>query len=255
MTLTTDFGLRDGYVAAMKGVVLGLCPNVVLVDVTHEIPPQDVRRGAFILGAAARRFPPGTIHLGVVDPGVGTERRGMVLVSGGHVYVGPDNGLFTFAAVEDARAVRIDPTPSASATFHGRDLFAPTAARIAAGVDPLTLGPLIEEPVRLPDWEKTRERGRVIGRILHVDRFGNCVTNIETADFPIHPDRFEVPGRAVPRDLPIGRTYGDAAAGCALWLVGSDGFYELAIREGDAAASFDVRVGDAVAGVVDREGA
>lgn len=248
VTLTTDFGLADGYVAAMKGVILSICPDAVLVDITHQIEPQDVRGGAYVLGTAARRFPPGTIHLGVVDPGVGSTRRGMVLVSGGHIFVGPDNGLFTSALGEDAAAVEISASPEASATFHGRDLFAPIAARIAAGEDPLALGPVLADPVRLPDWEKSRGATGVRGRVMHFDRFGNAITNLCPGDFDRHPDAFHVPGREIGAPI-IGRTYADARRGEAVWLVGSEGFYELAVREGSARERFGLARGDTVIGV------
>lgn len=248
VTLTTDFGIADGYVAAMKGVILSICPDVVLVDITHQIEPQDVRGGAYVLGTAARRFPAGTIHVGVVDPGVGSARRGMVLVSGGHIFVGPDNGLFTSALGEDASAVEIGASPEASATFHGRDLFAPIAARIAAGADPLSLGPTLADPIRLPDWEKSRAASGVRGRVMHFDRFGNAITNLCPGDFDRHPDAFHVPGREIGAPT-IGRTYADVRRGEAVWLVGSEGFYELAVREGSARERFHLERGDTVIGV------
>ncbi len=254
VTLTTDFGLADGYVAAMKGVMLTICSDIVFVDITHQIEPQDVRGGAYVLGTAARRFPAGTIHLGVVDPGVGSARRAMVLVSGGHIFVGPDNGLFTSALGEDASAVEISASPEASATFHGRDLFAPIAARIAAGEDPLSLGPVLADPVRLPEWEKSRGASGVRGRVMHFDRFGNAITNLCPGDFDRHPDAFHVPGRDLVSGSDagapaIGRTYADVRRGEAVWLVGSEGFYELAVREGSARERFRLERGDTVIGV------
>lgn len=183
VTLTTDFGTRDAYVAAMKGAILGIARSVQLVDVTHEVAPHDVAEGAYALEAAAPYFPPGTVHVGVVDPGVGTARRGLAVVARGQVFVGPDNGLFTpFLGGDDWTAFELAAPEyrlrAVSRTFHGRDVFAPAAAHVAAGVDPARLGPRVTDPVRLP-WPAPRRTGAgVAGVVVHVDRFGNLVTSI-----------------------------------------------------------------------------
>jgi len=255
ITLLTDFGLADGYVAAMKGVILTGCPTAKIIDISHEIPPQDVACGAFVLCAAAFRFPPGTIHVGVVDPGVGGARKGMILLSGGHVFVGPDNGLFTFALGEGARAFSISPPEGASATFHGRDLFAPAAAKIASGTRPADLGEPMVHPVVLPQWEKRDEPDRVVGRFIHIDRFGNAVTNLRPEDFPEGPGGFAVPDGKAPEGIPIERTYGAVPSGRPLWLVGSEGFFELALRDGNAASAFDLERGQKVLAEKKGEGA
>src|SRR4051812_10643813 len=149
VTFTTDFGTRDGYAGAVKGVVLSLAPDAVLVDITHDIPPRDVAVGAFTLAQAARYYPPGTIHVAVVDPGVGGARADIVVAAGGSYFVGPDNGLLSLAAAAPRRAWRIENAAfrrdPVSPTFHGRDVFAPTAARLAAGLPPEAAGPLLAE--------------------------------------------------------------------------------------------------------------
>src|SRR6267142_117690 len=183
ITLTTDFGARDTYVAEMKAAILAITGDVHLVDITHEIAPHDVLEGALALEAAAPSFPTDTIHVAVVDPGVGTARRGLAVAAREGVFIGPDNGLFTpflggprWSAFEISdrqfrRAV-------VSRTFHGRDVFAPAAAHLARGLEPARLGPPVSDPVRLP-WPEAREaRGTIRGAVVHVDRFGNLVTSV-----------------------------------------------------------------------------
>lgn len=238
VTLTTDFGTRDAYVAAMKGAILGIARSVRLVDVTHEVPPHDVAEGALALEAAAPYFPSGTVHVGVVDPGVGTARRGLAVLARGQVFVGPDNGLFTpflagtaWTAFElvapEYRLARV------SRTFHGRDVFAPAAAHVATGVDPSRLGPRVSDPVRLP-WPAARRTGAgVAGVVVHVDRFGNLVTSIsgEALAGPGADAVVAVMGR----ELAVVGTYGEIAGRRAAALVGSSGRLEIAVREGSAA--------------------
>ena len=177
ITLTTDFGLRDPYVAEMKAVILGITRDVHIVDITHDVRPHDIAEGALALEAAAPHFPQGTVHVAVVDPGVGTPRRGLALVWRGAVFVGPDNGLFTpFLGADGWEAFELAAgefrRPVVSQTFHGRDIFAPAAAHVARGLDLRHLGPTVGDPVRLP-WPEVREvEGRVAGAVIHVDRFG-----------------------------------------------------------------------------------
>jgi S-adenosylmethionine hydrolase len=187
ITLTTDFGTRDGYVGAMKGVILGVAPTASVVDISHEISPQDVAEGAFVLASACPCFPPATIHVAVVDPGVGTERRGVLIETERYVLIGPDNGLFSGVLAVDplVRAVSLEnPSlmrPDVSATFHGRDVFAPAAAHIARGVPVAEFGPEVASPVELNLWRAESTSGCVTGRVVHIDGFGNCVTNIGRA--------------------------------------------------------------------------
>ena len=254
ITLTTDFGTRDAYVAEMKGVILEIAAAagrwVHVVDVTHEVAAHDVTEGALALDAAAPYFPAGSIHVAVVDPGVGTARRGLVVRTDRAVLVGPDNGLFTpfldgsgaWQAYE-LRALEYR-LASVSRTFHGRDVFAPAAAHLATGITPERFGPRVLDPVRL-SWPTVRAvAGAVAGAVLHVDRFGNLVTSIraETLDELGRSPRIRLGGRL----LPLVGTYGDLEPGQAGALVGSSGRLEVAVREGSAATRFKARRGTPV---------
>ncbi len=254
VTLLTDFGTADYFVAAMKGVVLGRAPGAQVVDVTHEIPPQDVAAAAFTLRAVYRDFPPGTVHVAVVDPGVGSARRPILVCAGGYRFVGPDNGIFGYVLDRepDARVFHLD-DPRAfrhpvSSTFHGRDVFAPVAGALAAGADPERLGTGVDDPVRLPPIAPRRAPdGSVEGVVLHVDRFGNCVTSLAPGDLPDGPEggfRLAVGGGEV-RTL---RThYAGAPPGEPFVVPGSAGFLEVSVNGGSAAERLGVRRGAAVA--------
>jgi|WetSurMetagenome_2_1015567.scaffolds.fasta_scaffold14948_2 S-adenosyl-L-methionine hydrolase (adenosine-forming) len=249
ITLTTDFGSADGYVGAMKGVILCIAPDVRLVDVSHEIAAQDVRGAGYVLGRAAAFFPRGTVHLAVVDPGVGSRRRPLLITTPQAIYVGPDNGLFTFALEEAGAAVfELDRPefwlPNISRTFHGRDIFAPRAAHVARGVAPRALGSPICDPVRLPAVAPQRRAdGHVAGHVIHVDRFGNLITDIPGGWVGEGRWRVEIAGRRISQ---FGATYADARAGALLILVSSAGTLEIAARDGNAAAQLGVGVGEAV---------
>lgn len=263
ITLLTDFGVADQYVACLKGVILGLNPQAVLVDLSHEVAPQDIRAGAFILAAAAPYFPPGTVHLAVVDPGVGTARRGLAAHCRGQSWVGPDNGLFhlVFAGQAELETVSLENPayflPQVSPTFHGRDVFAPVAAHLSLGLELGRLGPPITDPVRLLWPEPSVTAALIRGEIIHVDRFGNLVSNIagstllawlHGADF--RQVRMQVGPHPVSR---LARTYGEAAAGeVAMALVGSHGFLEIACAGGSAAAR--LQAGRGLSMEVRREG-
>lgn len=251
ITLLTDFGTRDPYVAEMKGVILALAPGVTLVDVTHEIAPQAVVEGALALEAVMAVFPPGTIHVAVVDPGVGTARRGLVVSASGQYLVGPDNGLLTPALARGPweafeLAVPEYHRPVVSRTFHGRDVFAPAAAHLARGVAPERLGPPVRDPVRLAWPEAEEVAGRLRGRVIHVDRFGNLITSITAAQAEALAARGPVVARVAGRRLPVVGTYGELPRGGAGALVGSRNRLEVAVREGSAAGRFGARVGSAV---------
>lgn len=259
ITLTTDFGTRDAYVAAMKGTILDLCPDVRLVDVTHEISPQDVMEAAFVLRQAIPYFPDDTVHLVVVDPGVGTERRPVALRHGAHLFVGPDNGVFPLVlereqpdevvALDRASAWR---TPEPSQTFHGRDIFAPVAAHVAAGRSLSEVGSPIErlEPLR---WaQPIADDEGVQGWVVHIDRFGNCITNIARETLAPYTDRAS--DALPPLKCFVGNTsftevqatYGHVAQGEPLLLFGSSDFLEVAVNAGNAAKLLDIRKGDPV---------
>jgi len=253
ITLLTDFGTADGYVGAMKGVILAAAPRATLVDITHDIPPQDVAAGAFALRTAARFFPPGTVHLAVVDPGVGSERRGIAVRAGRHFLVGPDNGIFSYLLEADpgAAVVRLAERSRfrepVSNTFHGRDVFAPVAAALASGVALDDLGPPIDDPVRLPPLVPERAPdGAIRSHVVHVDRYGNLVTGITHADLsPPDPAAFliEVGGRRIDRHL---RTYAESSSDGAFTIWGSSGLLEVSVAGGSAAESLDAARGTVV---------
>ena len=253
ITLTTDFGTRDPYVAEMKAAILRLNRAVHLVDVSHEIAPHDVVEGALAVEAIAAVCAPGTIHVAVVDPGVGTARRGLAVAAGGQVFIGPDNGIFTpilALSAWEAFEVRAPEyrIPAVSATFHGRDVFAPAAAHVALGVAPSRLGPRVRDPVRIA-WASPQEgRGGVQGEVVHVDRFGNLVTSIDAGFVARLAARAgeRVRVRIAGRTLPLVGTYGDLAVGGAGAVVGSRRRLEVVVREGSAAARLRVGRGAVV---------
>ena len=254
LTLTTDFGLQDGYVAAMKGVILGIAPEVALVDLSHEVPPHDVMAGAFLLRQAAFHFPPGTVHLAVVDPGVGTDRRAVALRYRDQLFVGPDNGLFALVLEGDAPQglVTLDRpeiwrTPSPSHTFHGRDVFAPAAAHLAAGTPLDAVGSPLPELKRLHWAMPIADEQGVQGWVVHVDHFGNCVTNIQRSLLEEH--RQGRPLKCIARGTilhGLHDTYGHVSEGDPLLLYGSDDSLEIAVRNGNASGLLGIRRGDPV---------
>lgn len=241
VTLLTDFGGTDSYVAELKATVLRGAPEAVLVDITHAVPPGDIRSGAYLLGRTWHRFPAGTVHLAVVDPGVGTARHALAFSASGHWFVGPDNGLFTFVLHDaEVQIVTLPVPPSAAPTFHGRDLFAPAAAALAGGAPLQRLGePYLGIPVRLAYTEPHYEGKSIVGEIVYVDRFGTLVTNLTPELVPPYAV-LEVEGL----DLgPLRRTYGDVPTGGLLAYVGSGGAVEIAVRDGSAARRLGMGVG------------
>src|SRR4051794_19548911 len=249
ITLTTDFGLSDYYVAAMKVVLVRHCPAARLIDVTHQVPPQDVLCGAITLERAVDGFPPGTTHLAVIDPGVGTDRRMLVAEINQQRVVCPDNGLITWAwrmhRGGAAHEITWRPETIRSHTFHGRDVFAPVAGMLASGESLSKLARPIDDPILLDvaPVSSVRERGRVI----HIDHFGNATTNI--AHDLLKSDGIDATRMIRIKGKPIGRlrrTYWDVAPGKPLALIGSSGLLEIAVRDGSAAESLKVKVGDEV---------
>jgi S-adenosylmethionine hydrolase len=236
-TLTTDFGAGSGYPAQMKGVLLAARPAARIVDVSHDVPRHDVLAGALLLEACVPWFPRGAIHVAVVDPGVGTARRALCVVDGeGRRLLAPDNGLLTPFLGPGARAFALSPGGALpvprSATFHGRDLFAPAAVLLAGGADPGTLGPTVDDPLRLAWPEAVPGDGEIRGETLAADPFGNLVTSIREADVAgAVVARAEVDGRPA-RWV---RTFGEGRPGELLALVGSGGRVEVAVREASAA--------------------
>lgn len=258
ITLLTDFGLHDAYVAIMKGVILGIAPHARLIDVTHEVAPQGVAEAAYLLQTGYKYFPRGTIHLVVVDPGVGSERRGLAIATSDYYFVGPDNGLFA-PLVEAARSndepVAIvelgEPRywlPKVSHTFHGRDIFAPVAAHLIAGAPFNELGqPLATIEPSTVQPPRRDAQGLLHGELLHVDRFGNCLTNIAAST--LHANGLgerlyvDIAGERLPG---LYQTYSEAPVGMPVVLLSSSGRLELAIRNGNAAQALGVIAGDRV---------
>jgi len=238
ITLLTDFGTADSYVAEMKGVLLSRAPDVALVDVSHQIPPGDIRAGQYVLGRAWRHFPAGTVHLAVVDPGVGTPRRALAVEAAGHRFVAPDNGLLSFLPA-DARFVSLPVPAGAAPTFHGRDVFAPAAAALAVGAPLEGLGSPITNAIRSPLPAPHHDGTAVIGEVLYVDRFGTLVSNIPAA--AVEPGvRIRIAGTDVGS---LRRTFGDVERGTLLAIAGSGGTVEIAVRDGSAARLLGVGVG------------
>jgi hypothetical protein len=238
VTLLTDFGLDDAYVGTLKGVLLGINPRARLVDLTHAVPPQDIRRASRLLEAAWRFFPRGTVHLAIVDPGVGTNRRPIGVQAGGHYFVGPDNGLLGFCFdLPGARGVvltdrRYHRRP-VSRTFHGRDVFAPVAAHCSRGVRLTALGPPLRSPVRLARSEPRRVAEGVEGEVVLVDRFGNLLTNLRRRDLPGPADRgvLRVGGARV---RGLSGTYAERPRQALGAVIDSSGQVEVFVREGSA---------------------
>ncbi|HLJ80509.1 MAG TPA: SAM-dependent chlorinase/fluorinase [Ktedonobacterales bacterium] len=255
VALLTDFGTRDGYVGVMKGVMLGIAPDVRLVDLTHEIPPQDVWAGAWVLHTSWRAFPQGTVFLCVVDPGVGTGRRPVALRAGGQLFVGPDNGLFSYVLAEAPaeRAVMLDKPlyhlPAPSTTFHGRDIFAPCAAHLARSILLDAVGTLVtvESLVRLPLPQPEWRDDALVGHVLYVDIYGNLITDFgpaRTDAILTMPDMsLRIAGETITERC---RTFGEGPQARAFALRDSSGHLAIAMRDGSAAALLGAGVGDDV---------
>jgi S-adenosylmethionine hydrolase len=234
ITLLTDFGTADGYVAEMKGVLLSEAPGVPLVDLAHDVPAQDVALARLTVARYWRRFPVGTVHLVVVDPGVGSARAALAIASEGRLLVGPDNGVLSPALFSlDAQVVSLPVPRHASATFHGRDLFAPVAAQLAMGATLATLGEPYHGAIRLRTPVPRRaEDGGLYGEVLTIDRFGNAITNLPTR---LAIGAVQCAVQCAGRQVPLVRSYADAAPGQLIALVGSSGFIEVAVVNGSAA--------------------
>lgn len=235
ITLLTDFGTADGYVGEMKGVLCTQAPDAAIVDISHDIAPQDLEGARLALARYWRRFPAGAVHVVVIDPGVGTDRAAIAVASADRYLVGPDNGVLSPALLlPGARAVALPVPPAASATFHGRDLFAPAAARLAGGMELDELGePVLEPVIRRTPEARRLDDGAVAGEVIAVDRFGNLVTNLVAP----RGGSVAIAGRNVGS---VVRAYGDAAPGALVALVGSTGLVEIARRDGSAARELGV---------------
>src|SRR5262245_24313654 len=256
ITFTSDFGRSDWFVGVVHGVIHAVCPDARVVDLTHDVPPGHVARAAFVLEAAAPDFPPDTVHLAVVDPGVGTDRRGLVAGARGQRFVGPDNGVLEWAladpaaVVHEATEARFFRQP-VSRTFHASDIFGPVAAHLARGEPLAAFGPRVAEPRRLGRPGPRRDEDRLIGHIVFVDHFGNALTNLTEQDlsdaFPMTPpDALDVvvAGRVLHG---LARAYGDSPVGTLLAIVGSSGRLEIAQAGGDVATRLGLGEGDEIA--------
>lgn len=251
IALVSDFGVRDHYVGVMKGVMLGICPDAVFVDLSHDIPPQDVMAAALVLEASIPYFPPGAVFLGVVDPGVGTTRRALAVSSGGRQFVAPDNGLLSavFAQSDGYRAVQLESTvhtlPSVSRTFEGRDRLGPAAAWLACGTPLDALGSPVLDPVALT-WPAAQVHPHGIdGEVIAVDHFGNLISNVRRADVErlAAPCDISLNGRRIAHYV---TTYAEAPVGEACALIGSTDRLEIAVRNGSAASRLAAGIGAAV---------
>jgi S-adenosylmethionine hydrolase len=256
ITLTTDFGLIDGYVAAVKGVILSINPQATLIDITHQIPSQNINQAAFVLSTAYNYFPPQTVHLIIIDPGVGTKRRAIILKTPQYYFIAPDNGILSYIIRKLSTKLELKSGLAAVAitnpkywrspvsyTFHGRDIFAPVAAHLSLGVPIKKFGETISSITILPLAEIHRAPdGTLFGQIIHIDSFGNLITNIEETDLP-EGEMIILIGSQTIKGL--SRTY--AEGGKLVALIGSSGYLEIALREGNAATYFGAKIGSEVA--------
>jgi S-adenosyl-L-methionine hydrolase (adenosine-forming) len=247
ITLLTDFGRVDPYVGMMKGVIAEISPEANVVDITHDVPPQDIRTGAFFLERAFRYFAPGTVHVAVVDPGVGTARAPVALCAEKHVFIGPDNGVLTLAAPR-SRAVALTQNAyfhkPVSNTFHGRDIFASVAAHVANGVPLEKLGPPEKRLIRLPRWKPRRTAVGIRATVVSVDHFGNLITNLDLENWKsLRRPRLCAGSFASSR---LEKNYRAVPGGDLVALVGGYGLIEIAARDASAAKILGLSVGDSI---------
>jgi S-adenosylmethionine hydrolase len=252
ITLTTDFGTKDSYAAEIKAAILGIRPHTVIVDITHEIEKFNIRMGAYMLASAVPYFPEGSVHVGIVDPGVGTQRRPILIQTRQGFFVGPDNGLLVLATEKESIMHIYELSnprfmlPTVSNTFHGRDIFAPAAAYLLNGAKLSGFGPEIFEVAKPKFARVTRQNGALIGEVLHVDGFGNIITNI-TAEEVVQShvkDTVSLELAGYKLKLKFCNAYGDTKPHKALALIGSHGFLEIALNQGSAAEKFKTKPGD-----------
>jgi S-adenosylmethionine hydrolase len=248
IALLTDFGTRDHFAASMKGVILSIHPKVTIIDITHEIDPQDIRGAAFTLSACYRDFPEGTVFVAVVDPGVGSRRRAIAAASGDYRFVAPDNGVLSFALAKDARVFELTNSRyfarNISNTFHGRDIFAPVAAHLSNGIGLSQFGREINDAIlfELPGPFRG-SHNELTAQVIHIDRFGNLITNLAAGDLPSE-FRLELKGVTIERNC---RYYAEAGPGEVFSILGSAGFLEVVVNRGSAEERFSAQVGDKLA--------
>jgi len=253
ITLTSDFGLKDPYVAEMKGVILTINPDATLIDITHDIEKFNIRKAAFTLASVSPYFPDGTVHLAVVDPGVGTQRRAILIQTKKGFFVGPDNGILILAAQNQGIEHVYQLTnkkfmmPKVSSTFHGRDIFAPAAAHLKMGVEPLEFGPDVKDPI-VPLFAQVKYgKGFLTGEVLDVDGFGNIITNINEKHVVCERGKtISIELTNAPIKLAFRKTYAQAKGKQPILLIGSHGFLEIALNQASAAGKFHAKVGDKI---------
>ena len=250
VTLTTDFGLSDQYVGVMKGVILGICPRAQIVDISHNVKPFQIAEAAYVIAQAYREFPRKTVHVVVVDPGVGTSRRPLLMEAAEQYFVAPDNGALAMVYAREKCKVRVISNHKyfrqpVSATFHGRDIFAPVAAHVAAGERPSRMGRIIEDYVR-SGFERPQRTGEQTwtGQVLHIDRFGNIVTNFRATDFPALKNFSLILGSHQVRVL--ARNYAQCGAGELFAIEGSSGYLEISVNQGSVAERIGCQSGAVV---------
>lgn len=254
ITITTDFGYIDSYIAQMKGVILSINPDARIVDISHSIPSGDILSGSFCLAGAYRYFPAGTIHLAVVDPGVGTERPGLIVDTGEYFFVGPDNGIFTLPLekeeIKEIYVIDNRKFKFTSNTFHGRDIFAPVCAELSCGTSPREFGVRLQDKriMRIKIPEPVIKKNVINGCIIHIDNFGNLITNIDAGLIKGKSVMVEVKGRKISG---IAKTYGEKKAGTLLTVINSFGLLEIAVNRGSAQKRLRAELYDPVRVVVE----
>jgi S-adenosylmethionine hydrolase len=256
ITLTTDFGLKDPYVAEMKAVILDISPDATVVDITHQIEKFNVRMGAYVLASASSYFARGTVHVAVVDPGVGTRRQPIIVQTKKGCFVGPDNGLLALAAKNTDAKMRVYGItnrefmlPKVSNTFHGRDIFAPVAAHLTLGIPTAEFGPKISQ-IQMPTFARIiRRKEGLLGEVIHIDDFGNIITNFRTKELEAMKRKSSVIVNVGNAKLMLNlcKAYGDVEKQQPLVIMGSHSFLEISVNQGSAANVFNVEVGDGVA--------
>ncbi len=251
IALLTDFGLKDPYVGVIRAIMLDINPNLLLIDFTHEVESQNVKEAAFLLNCYYRDFPKGSIFLAVVDPGVGSKRRAILVKTRDYFFVGPDNGIFSYIFLDEPQHICYELKEKGffrsqvSSTFHARDIFAPVCAHISCGVKPEEFGPKVNDPIILESLFPKIEQNFIEGELLHIDKFGNLITNI-------HPKFLDISSNSKlkvfikGKEIPFVTTYSDVNIGSLLSLWGSSGFLEISVNQGSAIDRLNVRLGERV---------
>jgi len=251
IALLTDFGLKDPYVGVIRAIMLEINPNVLLIDFSHEIESQNVKEAAFLLNCYYKDFPKGSIFLAVVDPGVGSKRRAILVKTRDYFFVGPDNGIFSYIFLDDPQYVCYELKETrffrsrVSSTFHARDIFAPACAHLSCGIDPNEFGPKIADPIILESILPKIDKDFIEGELLHIDKFGNLITNIHPKFLNISPiSNLKV--FIKDKEIPFVNTYSDVNKGSLLSLWGSSGFLEISVNQGSAQKNLRAKLGDKV---------